>query len=157
MYELSSCLTTWPPLKSVESPYRKITYCRKCLSFKKIWPLLHIVKSQMSFIFLQKSHQVNTRCLWNQICGRSNIHTQYLVVKCHSITRPKIFNMVTSSNIVIVMVLKCRRKRGVTGLRPPPGGPIAAMIWISTRWMGLVSLRSYLRISMERQTNMKRK
>lgn len=45
------------------------------------------------------------------------------------------------------MLLKCRKNRGVTGLRPPPGGPIAAMICMSIRWMGEVSFRSYLQIN----------
>ena len=38
----------------------------------------------------------------------------------------------------MVKVLKCRRKRGVMGLRPPPGGPMAAIRMMSTRliWGG---------------------
>lgn len=58
---------------------------------------------------------------------------------------PNILVMVESSNVVMLMVLKCRRKRGVTGFRPPPGGPMAPTIWMSTRWIGDVSFRSYLK------------
>lgn len=33
------------------------------------------------------------------------------------------------------MVLKCLRKRGVTGFLPPPGGPMAAISTMSTRFI----------------------
>ena len=60
--------------------------------------------------------------------GLSAISGSYLVVKCHSIILPNILVIEESSNVVMLMLLKCRRNRGVTGLRPPPGGPIAAII-----------------------------
>lgn len=47
--------------------------------------------------------------------------------------RLKIRVMAESLNSLMVMVLKWRRKRGVTGLRPPPGGPMAAISRVSTR------------------------
>ena len=53
--------------------------------------------------------------------------------KCQSMIRLKMRDMVVSLNSLIEMVLKCRRKRGVTGFRPPPGGPIAAMSKMSTK------------------------
>ena len=81
-------------------------------------------------------------CYWLYIS-----HINNLVVRCHSMILPKILIMVVSSNVVMLMVLKWRRKRGVTGLRPPPGGPMAPIIWISTRWIGEVSFRSYLKES----------
>ena len=56
----------------------------------------------------------------------------------------KILVMVSSLNVFMEMMLKCRRKRGVTVLRPPPGGPMAHRNWMSSRRIRLVSFRSYL-------------
>ena len=53
--------------------------------------------------------------------------------KCQLMILLKMRDMVESLNSLMVMVLKWRRKRGVTGLRPPPGGPMAAMSSVSTR------------------------
>mmetsp|Transcript_9912 Transcript_9912/g.31209 ORF Transcript_9912/g.31209 Transcript_9912/m.31209 type:complete len:244 (-) Transcript_9912:835-1566(-) len=44
---------------------------------------------------------------------------------------------------VYVIVLKCRKKRGVTGFRPPPGGPHASTITESTTLRHVNVLRSY--------------
>mmetsp|Transcript_14668 Transcript_14668/g.43744 ORF Transcript_14668/g.43744 Transcript_14668/m.43744 type:complete len:249 (-) Transcript_14668:1443-2189(-) len=48
-----------------------------------------------------------------------------------------------SSNGVYAMTLKWRAKRGVIGLRPPPGGPIAQTNEMSTSLRKTFSLRSY--------------
>ena len=56
----------------------------------------------------------------------------------------KILVIVSSLKVAMEMMLKCRRKRSVTELRPPPGGPMAAISWRSIRWMALVSFLSYL-------------
>lgn len=55
----------------------------------------------------------------------------------------KMVIMESSSNSLMVIMLKCLRKRGVTGFLPPPGGPMAAMTWMSINFMGVVSFRSY--------------
>ena len=52
--------------------------------------------------------------------------------------------IVSSLNWLMATMLKWRRKRGVIGLRPPPGGPIAAKNWISCNIILLVSFKSYL-------------
>lgn len=44
----------------------------------------------------------------------------YLMVKCQSMILEKIVYMVFSSKSLIVIMLKWRRYRGVTGFRPPP-------------------------------------
>ena len=41
--------------------------------------------------------------------------------------------------------LKWRTKRGVTGLRPPPGGPMAHTSCMSASWRHVLSARSYLK------------
>ncbi|UYV71125.1 hypothetical protein LAZ67_8001816, partial [Cordylochernes scorpioides] len=41
--------------------------------------------------------------------------------KCHARMREKIVSITSSSNSLMESVLKCRRNRGVTWLRPPPG------------------------------------
>lgn len=46
---------------------------------------------------------------------------------------PKIFFLLRSSISVKARKLKWRRKRAVTGLRPPPGGPMAHTKFTSTR------------------------
>lgn len=56
----------------------------------------------------------------------------------------KIRTMVSSLKVLIVQMLKCRIKRGVTAFLPPPGGPMAAISSISISVILLVSLRSYL-------------
>lgn len=53
--------------------------------------------------------------------------------------------LLASVNSVQWSTLKWRRKRLVTGLRPPPGGPIALTTCRSTRRRKVLSLRSYLR------------
>ena len=55
----------------------------------------------------------------------------------------KIRIIVSSLNELIATMLKWRRNRGVTGLRPPPGGPIAARNWTSCSTILVVSFRSY--------------
>lgn len=54
--------------------------------------------------------------------------------------------IVSSLNSLIQMTLKCLRKRGVIGFLPPPGGPMAARNWMSTRDSLLVSFLSYLHV-----------
>lgn len=54
--------------------------------------------------------------------------------------------IVSSLKALILRMLKCLRKRDVTAFLPPPGGPIAAINWMSTREILDVSLRSYLKI-----------
>ena len=61
------------------------------------------------------------------------------LLKCHSMIGVKIFCIVTSSNVSMLIRLKWRRKRCVTWLRPPPGGPIAASMMMSSRYRILVS------------------
>ena len=53
--------------------------------------------------------------------------------------------IVSSLNSLIVMTLKCLRNLGVMGLRPPPGGPMAASNCMSTNESLLVSFLSYLK------------
>ena len=67
----------------------------------------------------------------------------YLEEMCQSMILLKMVIMESSSNSLMVIMLKCLRKRGVTGFLPPPGGPMAAIIWMSINFMGVVSLRSY--------------
>lgn len=62
---------------------------------------------------------------------------------CQSMIFLKIVIMESSSNSLMVIILKCLRKRGVTGFLPPPGGPMAAMTWMSINFMAVVSFRSY--------------
>ena len=50
---------------------------------------------------------------------------------------------VSSSNSVMLIRLKWRMKRGVTELRPPPGGPMAAMNCMSSSLRKVLSERSY--------------
>jgi len=59
------------------------------------------------------------------------------------ISDEKIRTIVSSLNGLIARMEKCRSMRGVTGLRPPPGGPIAAINCVSTRNILLVSFKSY--------------
>lgn len=56
----------------------------------------------------------------------------------------KIRTIVSSLKELMVQILKCRIKRGVTAFLPPPGGPMAAISSMSTSVILLVSLRSYL-------------
>ena len=56
----------------------------------------------------------------------------------------KILVIVSSLKVAMEMMLKWRRKRSVTELRPPPGGPMAAISCRSIKWMALVSFLSYL-------------
>lgn len=60
----------------------------------------------------------------------------------------KIRTMVSSLKALMLKMLKCLRKRDVTAFLPPPGGPIAVMSWRSIRWMGVVSISSFLREQM---------
>ncbi len=69
----------------------------------------------------------------------------YFVCRCHSIILPKILFIVVSWKSLMVMLLKWRKNRGVTGFLPPPGGPMAPISWTSTRCIGDVSFRSYLK------------
>jgi hypothetical protein len=63
----------------------------------------------------------------------------------------KMRNMLSSSISVHVMTLKYRISRGVMGLRPPPGGPIAANRIVSINLRNVRSLRSYLATRGKRQ------
>jgi hypothetical protein len=47
-------------------------------------------------------------------------------------------------NSLMATTLKCLSSRPVTGLRPPPGGPMAATSLASTTWRQLLSEQSYL-------------
>lgn len=60
----------------------------------------------------------------------------------------KIRTIVSSLKALMLKMLKCLRKRDVTAFLPPPGGPIAVMSWRSTRWIGVVSISSFLREQM---------
>ena len=51
--------------------------------------------------------------------------------------------MESSSMGVALTTLKCRMKRPVMWLRPPPGGPMAAMATMSITLRNTRSLRSY--------------
>ena len=64
--------------------------------------------------------------------------------RCQSVIRPNIIPIVESSKSFMVIMLKCLRNRGVIGLRPPPGGPIAAISMISTSFIAVFSFKSYL-------------
>ena len=55
----------------------------------------------------------------------------------------KIRVSVVLSKSAKLMRLKWRRKRGVVGLRPPPGGPIAEQSTVSTMLCHAFSFRSY--------------
>lgn len=52
--------------------------------------------------------------------------------------------MESSLNGFMATMLKCRKNLGVTSLRAPPGGPMAARNWISAKTILLVSFKSYL-------------
>lgn len=56
----------------------------------------------------------------------------------------KMLTIVSSLKALMLKILKCRRKRDVTAFLPPPGGPIAVRIWMSTREIFTVVFRSYL-------------
>lgn len=66
----------------------------------------------------------------NMSCTNSNTdfdfpqytEVTYRTVRCQSKILEKIVYMDSSSNSLIVTVLKCRKNRGVTGFRPPPKG-----------------------------------
>lgn len=77
------------------------------------------------------------------LLGISSYPQPYLEEICQSMIFLKMVIMESSSNSLMVIMLKCLRKRGVTGFLPPPGGPMAAMIWMSINFMGVVSFRSY--------------
>lgn len=51
----------------------------------------------------------------------------------------KMFLMVSSSKLSKEMTLKCLINLGVMLFLPPPGGPMAATIIMSTSWSTLVS------------------
>ena len=55
--------------------------------------------------------------------------------------------MVSSLNSFMATMLKCRKKRWVTELRPPPGGPMADMNCTSCKTILVVSFRSYLEVN----------
>ena len=57
---------------------------------------------------------------------------------------PNIRVIVSSLNSLMVTTLKCRTNLGVMGFLPPPGGPMAAIIWMSINCSLLVSFLSYL-------------
>lgn len=50
----------------------------------------------------------------------------------------------TRTNTTYPMMLKCRKKRAVTGFRPPPGGPQAQTNTTSIICRNCKALRSYL-------------
>ena len=54
-------------------------------------------------------------------------------LRCQSMIGVKMLFIVAWSNVSMPSRLKWRRKRCVTWLRPPPGGPIAATITMSSR------------------------
>ena len=86
-----------------------------------------------SAIILSQIEQFSTR----------GVDKTYLDEMCQSMILLKIVFIVSSSNSLIVMVLKCLKNLGVTGFLPPPGGPMAAISWISISLIGVISFKSY--------------
>lgn len=62
----------------------------------------------------------NSVLIWDKAVYKSHMLRSYRVVKCQSVILEKIVYMVFSSKSLMVIMLKCRRYRGVTGFRPPP-------------------------------------
>ena len=115
----------------LKTGYVQVCTAARLYLFKYCQSVSH---SLTQFVCLSVSLSVYLSICWSVFCFQilPFAHT-YFVSKCHSKILPKILVIVVSSNVVMVMVLKCRRKRGVTGFRPPPGGPIAPIIWMSTK------------------------
>ena len=67
----------------------------------------------------------------------------YLAKICHSMMLLKMVIMASSSKSLMVSMLKCRRKRDVTGLRPPPVPThrcTSCMQVMNSRWARLTEL-----------------
>ena len=80
-----------------------------------------LVEGRLEYVILEAKKRIykfECTVMEKEIC---ELCMTYLDETCHSMILRKMVIMVSSSNSLIVIVLKWRKNRGVTGFLPPPG------------------------------------